>query len=213
MIKTSYVHNTPSSKILINIKAVIIPSCNLNEFSNKTLFNSLCEKGCPNYGHKWSCPPYSPAFTKYSLDYDKAILILMNCNLDQFDYIKTEYMKVKASNSILKAKIDILVRNLESKYDGLMISNGSCRLCKPCNCKKELPCKKPKLKRYSMESLGLDVGEISKRHFKHELLWYKNKTAPLYSTVLSCILTNAFINENDILYDIENLFNEAHERK
>ncbi|CEO08506.1 DUF2284 domain-containing protein [Paraclostridium sordellii] len=194
----NFIHKTPSSDIVINLKAVTCSVTDLCGFEDKPLFNKLCKVGCPNFEKKWSCPPYSPRFTSYSKNYKYALVILMYCNLDQFNYTKTEYMKIKASNSILKTRMDKLMRFLENELDGLMVSNGSCRLCKPCNCKKSLPCKKPNLKRYSMEALGLDVGNISLDIFNHKLLWYKDKIAPKYSTVISCLLLNNIESNKDI---------------
>lgn len=198
MLESYFIHNTPSAKIKINIKVLNISTKELIQFQNKNYFDSLCKKGCPNFKRKWSCPPYSPTFSEYSKEYTNCILVLLYCDLNQFNYIKTEYMKVKASNSILKSRLDSLMRMLENTYTGLMISNGSCRLCKPCACKKQLPCKKPDLRRYSMESLGLNVSHISKTYFNHELLWYKNKTAPKYSSVLSCLITNNALSKDNL---------------
>lgn len=130
----------------------------------------------------------------------------MTCELSQFDYTKTDYMKIKASNSILKSKSDKIARIFENKLSGIMMSNGSCRLCKPCNKKKELSCKRPNDMRYSMESLGLNVEQISEDFLYHKLLWYRDKTAPKYSSVLTGILTNKYVDPSDISRDIINYF-------
>ncbi|WP_373600709.1 DUF2284 domain-containing protein [Paraclostridium bifermentans] len=199
IINFDFTHKTPSSDIIINLRAVTCEVSDLLKFENKILFNSMCKEGCPNYKKKWACPPYSPTFSSYSKDYNHVLIVLMYCNLDQFNYTKTEYMKVKASNSILKSRMDNLMRELENEFNGLMLSNGSCRLCKPCNCKKNLPCKRPELKRYSMEALGLDVSKISMKILNHELLWYKNKKSPEYSTVVSCLMVNQTMNYQQII--------------
>lgn len=189
-------HNTPTKKLILNLNYSICETNELYTFQNKEYFKKLCEDGCPNFGKKWSCPPYSPNFKEYSKNYKYCLVSLIYCNLNQLNYTKTEYMKIKASNSILKSKMDKFMRYLESENSGLLISNGSCRLCKPCNCKLSLSCKKPNLKRYSMESLGLNVSDISKYLFNHELQWYKNKKSPSYSSVLSCLLLNDTNNIN-----------------
>lgn len=114
-------------------------------------------------------------------------------------------MKVKASNSILKSRLDRLMRELEIKYTGKMLTNGSCRLCKTCNKKNNLPCKKPFEMRYSMEALGLNVAQIAQHFFGHRLLWYKDKKAPSYSSVVSCLLTNEFPTEEEIIFELKKL--------
>lgn len=208
MIKTTFSVNTPTTNIIIDSKAVIINANELKTFQDKEYFDGLCKKGCPNYNSKWTCPPYSPTYSQYAKEFSKALLVLFYCNLNQFYYTRTEYMKVKASNSILKSRMDRLMRELEIKYTGKMLSNGSCRLCKPCNRKNNLPCKKPFDMRYSMEALGLNVDQISQHFLSHRLLWYKNKKAPSYSSVVSCLLTNTDFTESEIRVQLAELITD-----
>ena len=206
VIKTTFSVNTPSAiNITINSKSVIIDSNELIAFQEKEYFDGLCKKVCPNYNYKWSCPPCSPSYSDYKNGFPKALLVLFYCNLDQFHYIKTEYMKVKASNSILRSRLDRLMRELEIKYTGKMLTNGSCRLCKTCNKKNSLPCKKPFEMRYSMEALGLNVDKITQHFFGHRLMWYKDKKAPSYSSAVSCLLTNELPAEEEIIFELKKL--------
>lgn len=190
-----YHHYTPSKNIEIHLKTKITIANELIKYENSDYFSHLCKIGCVNYGEKWSCPPYSPRYSIYSKNFKYCLLILFCCNLMQFDYVKTEYMKVKACNSILKSQSDRLSRFLEDELSGRLLSNGSCRLCKPCAKKNSEKCKKPLKRRYSLEALGLNVGAISNEYFNHELLWYRGKIAPPYTSVVSGILTNQ-IEEN-----------------
>lgn len=190
MISLNLIHHTSNAEILVNLQATFIKVDSLYEYEQKSKFKNLCAEGCPNYNNKWCCPPFSPTYSKIAEEYSNVILMLLYCDLSQFNYIKAEYMKVKASNAILKSKADKITRFLEKETSGVMMSNGSCKLCKPCNKKKNLSCKRPMDMRYSLEALGLDVGAVSKEIFNHELLWYKNKLAPKYSSVLTGILTN-----------------------
>ena len=199
VLESSFSIFTPTTQILIHTKATLVDCANLIEYENQMLFSALCKVGCPNYGNKWACPPYSPTFSRYSIDYSRALLVVFYCYLDQFHYTKTEYMRIKASNSILKSRMDNFMRSLEKQVGGKMISNGSCRLCKPCAQKGGTMsrCKKPDQMRFSLESLGLDVSGISRDYFKHDLLWYKDKKSPLYSSVVSALLTNTQIDQID----------------
>ena len=186
-----FLHMTPTANIEIHLRHSLVSSQSLNKYENKQLFDHLCKIGCPNYDNKWSCPPNSPNYIKYSQDFKYCLLLLMTCELSQLDYVKTEYMKVKASNAILKSKSDNLARYLETTFSGKMLSNGSCRLCKPCTKKTSTNnCKHPSKLRYSLESLGLNVEEISSDFFNHKLCWYKNKISPPYSSVISGLLIN-----------------------
>ncbi len=202
MIVFEFPNKTPSADILINLNAIVIKSDELFKYEDKAYFEELCKKGCPNYESKWSCPPCSPSASLFIPKYQYSIVLLMWCDLEQFYYTKTEYMKIKASNSILKSRMDSILDSLETTLEGMCISNGSCRLCKPCNKKLQKPCKKPKQARYSMESLGLNVENISEDIFGHKLLWYKDKKAPNYSSVLSLFLTNEEVSNESLINPI-----------
>lgn len=193
-------HNTSTATIKIELYTKSTLSKNLIEYENKNYFSNLCKSGCVNYGNKWSCPPHSPTYSSYSKNYTHCLLILLTCDLSQFSYVKTEYMKIKASNSILKSQSDRLCRFLECNLNGKMISHGSCKLCKPCT--KKTPtsnCKSPTNMRYSLESLGLNVEKISSDFFDHQLLWYKNKICPPHSSAVSCVLTNNALEEPSLI--------------
>lgn len=188
MYQTSFISKTPSAEISIRVRLAVIESYRLAEYENKREIEKLCE-ACPTYGGKWSCPPHSPAFSKYDLvKYPYAALVLFSCDLDQFSYTKTEYIRIKAANTIMKSRMDRLMRSLEQRTDGIMISNGTCRLCNPCSKKKGEACKRPEKMRFSMEALGLDVGRITADILGHELLWYKDKKIPRYLSAVACLL-------------------------
>jgi predicted metal-binding protein len=196
MYQTSFINKTPSAEISVHARLTVIESHWLAEYENKRETEKLCE-ACPTYAAKWSCPPHSPAFSRYDLvKYPYAALVLFSCDLDQFSYIKTEYMKIKAANTIMKSRMDRLMRSLENATDGIMISNGTCRLCNPCSKKKGEACKRPEKLRFSMEALGLNVGRITADLFGHQLLWYKDKKIPLYLSAAACLLLKEQMDED-----------------
>ena len=152
-------------------------------------FNNLCKIGCPNYSCKWSCPPFAPLFTDISLKWDKLYIIFMHIDLSQFSYIRNDYLKVKAANSILKSRADQFIRKMADMH-GSCISTGSCRLCKPCKCKLNMPCAHPSTMSYSFEALGINVGQLVEDLFQTPLIWYKKHCLPKYTSVVCGILTN-----------------------
>lgn len=191
-------NKTPSAEILIRVKIKAIKSSELLPYENKTVFEKLCS-ACPTYGKKWSCPPYSPSYSNIGpTEYPYALLVLFQCDLDQFRYVKTEYTKIKAADSILKSRLDRFMRNLEASIGGRMLSNGTCRLCRPCSGKSGLACKKPEMMRFSMEALGLDVGRITADILGHSLLWYKDGKAPEYLSAAACLLMKEPYQEHDL---------------
>lgn len=159
------------------------------KYEDKTKFDSLCKKGCPNYSHKWSCPPYAPLFTDVALKWDKIYIVFMHMDLSQFSYIKNDYLKVKAANTMLKSRADQFIRKMAGLH-GKCISTGSCRLCKPCKCKLCEPCAHSDLMAYSFEALGINVSQLVEDCFKKQLFWYKQNCLPQYTSVVCGILTN-----------------------
>ena len=158
-------------------------------YVDKAKFNKLCANGCPNYARKWSCPPFSPSFQEFAAGWDSLFVLYLRIGMDQFAYIKNDYLKIKAANSILKSRADRFLRKMAEQY-GRFISTGSCRLCKPCKCKMNASCAHPEKMTYSFEALGLDVNALVNRCFQKPLLWYKPHSLPAYTSVVCGLLTN-----------------------
>jgi len=158
----------------------------------------LCRTGCLNYNRKWSCPPYTPAFTNFVLGWKTLIIFFMRTEMSQFSYINNNYLKIKAANSILKSRADKFLRHMVTIKHGKYISTGSCRLCKPCKCKIGSPCARPELMTYSFEAMGVDVGKLVIELFHKPLLWYKPNNLPEYTSVVCGLLTNAEIKMEDL---------------
>ncbi len=154
---------------------------------------NACKTGCVNYGKKWSCPPYSKKFSSIvaSGKYDTAIVVVGYINLYDMTYISNPYQQVKAANMILKSKCEKIARNIENELNGYSLLSGSCNLCKPCQRKKDLPCKRPGMVRYSLESTGVNVEKLLEKYCEHKLLWYKKGEKLLYTTVATAILINS----------------------
>ena len=181
---------TSSADIQYSVDFCLAPLAGISAYVDKEQFDELCLTGCSNFRKKWSCPPYAPAFTDFVANWEKLFIIHMYTDMSQFSYIKNDYLKVKAANVILKSRADKFLRQMANKY-GNYVSTGSCRLCKPCKCKIELPCARPELMTYSFEAMGVDVGKLVKEQFEKPLLWYKRHCVPQYTSVVCGLLTNA----------------------
>lgn len=191
--------DTPSSKLVYTINLLKTRPEALCSIVNKDKFDKLCASGCLNYRNKWSCPPYAPLYNDFIMGWYYLYIFYVQMDLIQFAYIKNDYLKVKAANSILKARVDKYLRHMATQY-GKYISTGSCRLCKPCRCKMGKPCAHPSKMSYSFEAMGIDVSALVEQLFKSTLLWYKPKCLPEYTSVVCGLLTNADI-PLDILHD------------
>ena len=178
--------NSARIKYTVEIRPILTSVC--IPYMDAERCRCLCEVGCLNYSKKWSCPPFSPTFAEYALGYRQIFIFYMRTNMMQFSYIKNDYLKIKAANSILKSRADRYIRQLAAQH-GRYISTGSCRICKPCKCKLGLSCVNPESMAYSLEALGVDVSGLVERCFHSPLQWYKQRCLPEYTSVVCGILT------------------------
>jgi len=183
---------TSSANLSYSVDICCVSTDYINNFSDKKCFDALCKTGCINYNKKWSCPPHSPDYQSFSATWNHIFVLCFMIELSQFSYIKNNYLKIKAANSILKSRADKFLRHMSKKH-GSYISTGSCRLCKPCKCKIGLPCSRPELMTYSFEAMGVDVGKLVADQFQKYLLWYKPNCLPEYTSVVCGLLTNTKI--------------------
>jgi predicted metal-binding protein len=204
--------NTPSASLNYSVSIVNIPSNKLIDFENKNKFDEMCISGCPNYNKKWSCPPFAPVYHQYSEKWEYLYIYYMQIEINQFMYIKNDYLKIKAANNILKSKADKYLREIALRY-GKYVSTGSCRLCKPCKCKIELPCSNLEKKTFSFEALGIDVGALVELYFKSKLLWYRRGQLPEYTSIVCGILTNDVYSFETIRDEYNELINIKNKRR
>jgi len=181
---------TPSATLHYAFEVCELSIDELNSMVDTDKFWGMCKSGCVNYEKKWCCPPFSPALKDYVRMWQKIYIIFMRISTSQFDYIKNNYLKIKAGNAILKSRMDSFLRMMSENY-GNFISTGSCRLCKPCKCKETLPCAYPTKMTYSLEALGVDVNLLIQSKFSTPLQWYKKGYLPEYTAVVGGLLTNS----------------------
>lgn len=145
-------------------------------------FADLCKTGCPVYGHKWSCPPFSPGFLiNQWLPFH--IIILKGEWTAEDVPVTQEFTKVKAINATLKSKLFKLLRQYPTKN---VLGSASCRLCQKCNYPD--PCKHQDKKIPSLEACGIDVESMCKV-MGHDLQWYRKgqKEPYKYGSVVGLI--------------------------
>lgn len=192
---TNYVLNnvTPNGKQIINFSVHMVSVENILSCTQEEKIRNACKTGCVNYGRKWSCPPYSRKFSDIvaSGEYNVAVIIIGHINISNMEYIGNPYQQVKAANMILKSKCEKIARNIENEFNGYSLLSGSCNLCKPCQKKRDLPCKKPTMVRYSLESTGINVEELLEKYCGHKLLWYKKGEKLTYTSVATAILVDS----------------------
>lgn len=188
---------TPTAIIGCNLLFEEVSAMALAKYQSKETFDSLCQNGCSNYKTKWSCPPFAPCYSSFVSQYKWLLLVVLSTEMNQFSYIKNDYLKIKAANTILKSRVDKALRSYISD-DCFYISTGSCRLCKPCKCKMNQPCAHPEKMSYSFEALGINVSMMISDIFDFELQWYKKKSLPQYTSVVAGLLYNSSINKENL---------------
>lgn len=157
-----------------------------------------CCRSCPNFGQVWSCPPYS--FDPLSIwnSYDTVQIccrqICFNDEALQIAYPPQELGQI--SKELLQREQDALLEKmmeLERQNRGSMaLAAGSCAACAPMDCSRKTGgcCRHPEKIRYSLESLGADVGRIVEEQFGLKMLWGQEGHLPEYYLLVAGILKN-----------------------
>lgn len=178
-----------------------------DKYYDKERIESYC-KECINYNKVWSCPPYDFDTDKYVKKFKYLYIIGKQIIFsdDILNKINTKEKIEKYSyETIIKERkklYDELIK-LEEKYPGSRIVNsGNCILCKECTRKNNMKCRHEDSLRYSLESLGFDVANITKELLSIELKWSTAGQLPEYFTSVSGILTNFNIEKDVILKNI-----------
>jgi len=131
---------------------------------------------CPFYEHSWSCPPNSPYLEKAMSTYTEFYLIYSMFDLEE--YIKKEKEKTNRSEFFIKNTFlftkSFELNDLETEFDKflsqnskkykkrLLLYDGTCKYCKiqnagNCTFDSGEPCRFPRMIRYSMEAVGIEV--------------------------------------------------------
>lgn len=133
-------------------------------FYNHDKVEGYC-KHCQNYGKIWSCPPHDFDSYEYLVTF-KSILI-MGAKITFIDEIsKEERLEIFQDE---RRKFSDKLMAMEDNSIALIA--GNCYQCKTCSRLKSQPCILHEQMRYSLEALGLMVGEISKQVLNIELKW------------------------------------------
>ena len=155
---------------------------------------SLCKKGCRNYGHSGGCPPFSPKFNQFADD-DKQYLLIIT----KFDS-KYKTVRVKASKNraihwkfqdvIVAHFLDKIGRALQTHFpQTIYLGTGYCMGCpgQKCSYKLQEPCRNPKQRTFSMESTGINVVKTVRNTMQETFYWY-TKSNPDVPYLMKAIL-------------------------
>lgn len=162
----------------------------LEPYYHRERFLAMCRE-CPNYAKVWSCPPYDFQPEVLLSQFSRITVWAAKIEFDAVDHSQNEAVEqAKAVMAQEKLRVDFAALMQEKNRPGsLALYGGSCRLCPICSRIQAKPCSHPSQMRLSLESLGYDVGAISKHVLKLPLLWF-DKRLPEYLTLVTALLYN-----------------------
>ena len=156
------------------------------KFVNVQEFVKLCMK-CPNYGKLWSCPPYDFNPESYWAKYNEVMILAY-----KIDFGK-EIEADEALNVMnrVKDKMSEELFIMEGENPGAVsLCAGSCTWCEKDKCTRLCgqECRYKEKMRYSLESLGANVGKTVHDILGIELEWLEEGKTPGYFVLVGGLL-------------------------
>lgn len=158
-------------------------------------FLPYCRK-CPNYGRTWSCPEYDFDPYDYWKKYQTFKIIGVKIFLPEEYAGKdcSDEERKKILNEILwkeKRKLSEELYGMEAQHLGsISLSAGNCQVCPEGQCTRAegKPCRNPEKMRYSVESLGGNVGLTVTKYLHQRLEWIEEGKMPYYFILVCGLL-------------------------
>ena len=159
----------------------------IRDYVNVEEFLECC-RVCPNYNTVWSCPPYDFAPVKdYWEKYESLEVHAYKINFPEgITYDKSEEIMHE-----VKKKLTAELFALEEENPGsVSLSAGNCLICGKggCNRSSGQPCRHPDKMRYSIESIGGNVGKTVHDLLKLEIEWVEEGKMPSYYILVGGLL-------------------------
>lgn len=166
----------------------------LERFVDIPTFLPACQK-CRNYEKVWSCPPYDFDVESYWKQFQTFDLLAVKIVFDE-EYRKRTYEPQelrKLTEAVFKKEKQKLTDELlerEKQYPGsVSLSAGSCSQCGAvCPRAEGKPCLFPETMRYSIESLGGNVGLTIEKLMGLRLEWMEEDRLPSHFILVCGLL-------------------------
>ena len=143
-------------------------------------------KTCPNYCNVWSCPEHAFDPMLYWKLFSSLTLygrqIVLEPSLTDKEFAPAEQAKLIQETFFAERKRFLTeLREMEDERS-ISLHVGCCDLCGIGSCARRLgkPCRHPKDKRFSMESLGADAIKAADQYFGVPLCWPEKGKLPAY---------------------------------
>lgn len=143
-------------------------------------------KECPNYGNRWSCPPFEKDPMEIWSQYKILRLIAYTLPNEPGQDVAAALDNLKTAKDRMMAEL------LEQELfipDSFALSAGTCILCGDhCTRPEGKPCRKPEQMRYSIEALGGDVAKTAEYFLHKPILWIRDNVLPDYLMLVGGLL-------------------------
>ena len=177
------------------LEAVVLMDEYMRECVDVPVFLEYC-KECRNYGKVWSCPPYDFSPEEYWKKFQAIHIIGWKIYFPEevTRRIYEEKEREELCVQLLfpyKQKLTEELLQMEKEIPGsVSLRAGSCLQCKQGNCARltQEPCRFPDQMRYSIESIGGNVGKTVTKYLHQELQWMEEGKMPEYFTLVCALL-------------------------
>ena len=155
-------------------------------YVNVAEFLRYCRE-CPNYDKAWSCPGHDFDPEEYWRTYSS--LTLLGYKII-FDGTETEERSLEIMAEVKKQLTEELFEMENTHPGSISLSAGSCSICGKGNCTRPSgkPCRYPDKMRYSIESIGGNVGKTVHDLLGIELEWIEAGKMPSYFVLVGGLL-------------------------
>lgn len=163
----------------------------IRDYINIEEFLGFCRE-CPSYGKVWSCPPYDFDPMEIWRSYDTLHIegVVIELPEEETCIERTpEEIRIIEQN-ILGIEKSLLSDKLYSMEDGnsLSLSAGCCTICTGCTRPSGKECRHADRMRYSLESLGANVGLTCSKLLGINLEWVTENHLPHRICLISGLL-------------------------
>lgn len=152
----------------------------LFEYYKPKLVQGYCES-CPNYGKIWSCPPLAVDAETYLSAYEHVLLI-------GDEIFKTDGIPINTSFQEARQVLGNQLIELSGNTDLEVLIAGNCYCCKSCQREENKSCIYENKCKYSLESLGFLVSDISEKVLEIPLKWGQSGEEPPSLVAVAAIL-------------------------
>lgn len=145
-----------------------------------------CCKVCDNYQRVWSCPTYDFDPVDYWRKYENLYVVGKKMILEEEEKETWEKLMAQVKDDLT----DELFAEEERRPGSVSLSAGNCKICGEGNCTRKTgtPCRYPDKMRYSIESLGGNVGLTASKLLNINLQWIDQGQIPDYFVLVGGLL-------------------------